>query len=117
WVCIWIYNFRWNALLTALDLLELEHDPRFADPADRRTNWDALFAIFQAKVADMSAEDLVEILQQAQVIAAKAYRASELHKNRHLDARDYWEEVEGRRILGPAFRLTRTPRRVRSGAP
>lgn len=117
WVCIWIYNFRWNALLTALDLLELEHDPRFADPADRRSHWDALFAIFQAKVAEMSAEDLVEILQQAQVIAAKAYRPSELSNNRHLDARNYWEEVEGKRILGPAFRLTKTPRRVQSGAP
>ncbi|WEJ59764.1 CoA transferase [Devosia sp. FJ2-5-3] len=117
WVCIWIYNFRWQALLAALDLPELEHDARFADPAERRTNWDALFAIFQAKVADMSAEDLVEILQQAQVIAAKAYRPSELMHNRHLDARDYWEEIEGKRILGPAFRLTRTPRRVQGAAP
>jgi crotonobetainyl-CoA:carnitine CoA-transferase CaiB-like acyl-CoA transferase len=117
WVCIWIYNFRWHALLQALGLPELEDDPRFADPADRRQNWDVLFAIFQAKVADLPAEDLVEMLQQAQVIAAKAYRPSELVNNRHLDARDYWGEVDGRRILGPSFRLTRTPRRVRSGAP
>jgi len=117
WVCIWIYNFRWHALLEALGLPELEHDPRFADPAERRANWDALFAIFQAKVADMPAEDLVEILQRAQVIAAKAYRPSELIDNRHLKARNYWESVDGRRMLGPAFRLTRTPRRVQGGAP
>jgi crotonobetainyl-CoA:carnitine CoA-transferase CaiB-like acyl-CoA transferase len=117
WVCIWIYNFRWNALLTALGLLELEHDPRFEDPAERRANWDQLFAIFQAKVADMAAEDLVEILQQAQVIAAKAYRPSELIGNRHLAARDYWESVDGRTILGPPFRLYSTPRQVQSGAP
>lgn len=117
WVCIWIYNFRWHALLEALDLPELEHDPRFADPAERRANWDELFALFQAKVADMQAEDLVEILQKAQVIAAKAYRPSELVGNRHLNAREYWGSVDGRRVLGPAFRLTRTPRQLRSGAP
>lgn len=117
WVCIWIYNFRWHALLEALDLLELEKDARFAEPSERRANWDALFAIFQAKVADIGAEDLVEILQRAQVIAAKAYRPSELIDNRNLNARQYWGEVEGRRILGPAFRLTKTPRQVDKGAP
>lgn len=112
WVCIWIYNFRWHALLEALDLLELEQDARFAEPAERRANWDALFAIIQAKVADILAEDLVEILQKAQVIAAKAYRPSELIDNRHLNSRNYWGEVDGRRLLGPAFRLTKTPRVV-----
>jgi Predicted acyl-CoA transferases/carnitine dehydratase len=117
WVCIWIYNFRWHALLQALDLLELEHDARFAEPIARRTHWDALFAIIQAKVAQMSAEDLVDILQRAQVIAAKAYRPSELIENGHLAARNYWEEIDGRRLLGPAFRLHGTPRRIASGAP
>jgi crotonobetainyl-CoA:carnitine CoA-transferase CaiB-like acyl-CoA transferase len=117
WVCIWIYNFRWHALLEALGLPELEHDPRFADPADRRANWDALFAAFQARVADWSAEDLVEILQNAQVIAAKAYRPSELHGMRHLAERGYWEEIDGRPVLGPPFRLSATPRKLRSGPP
>jgi crotonobetainyl-CoA:carnitine CoA-transferase CaiB-like acyl-CoA transferase len=117
WVCIWIYNFRWHALLKALDLLELEHDTRFADPAERRANWDTLFSIFQAKAAEMQAEDLVEILQNAQVIAAKAYRPSELIGSHHLVERGYWEELDGRTILGPSFRLTTTPRRVRCLAP
>ncbi|ODT72557.1 MAG: hypothetical protein ABS75_03670 [Pelagibacterium sp. SCN 63-23] len=117
WVCIWIYNFRWHALLEALGLPELERDARFADASDRRDNWDALFAIFQAKVADMSAERLVEVLQNAQVIAAKAYRPSELVDNNHLDSRGYWEEVDGRRALGPAFRLHAAPRQLLGGAP
>jgi len=117
WVCIWIYDFRWNAVLTALGLTEIEHDPRFAKPADRRKNWDELFAIIQAKIADQAAEDVVEALQQAQVIAAKAYRPSELRESAHLKARDYWEEVDGHTILGPAFRLYQTPRRISRGAP
>ncbi|KKX33380.1 hypothetical protein YH62_07730 [Rhizobium sp. LC145] len=117
WVCIWIYNFRWHALLEALGLLELEHEERFADPANRRANWDALFSIFQSRVAEMAAEDLVEILQKAQVIAAKAYRPSELIRSRHLVERGYWETLDGRTILGAPFRLSATPRRVCGLAP
>ncbi|AYG60961.1 CaiB/BaiF CoA transferase family protein [Rhizobium jaguaris] len=117
WVCIWIYNHRWYAVCTALDLPEMERDARFADPAIRRRNWDAMFAIIQEKVADLAAEDLVERLQQAQVIAAKAYRPSEQFGNAHLNSRNYWESVDGRVILGPPFRMSETPRRVRAGAP
>ncbi|MQW61582.1 hypothetical protein GHK33_02390 [Sinorhizobium meliloti] len=117
WVCIWIYNFRWHALLEALGLLELEHDERFADPANRRANWDALFSILQSRVAEMAAEDLVEILQKAQVIAAKAYRPSELIRSRHLVQRGYWETLDGRTILGSPFRMSATPRCVGSLAP
>ncbi|MEZ2131482.1 MULTISPECIES: CaiB/BaiF CoA transferase family protein [unclassified Sinorhizobium] len=117
WVCIWVYNHRWQAVCAALDMPEIEADVRFADPAIRRVNWDALFAIIQDRVADLDAEDLVERLQQAQVIAAKAYRPSELFGNAHLNHRNYWQKVDGRVILGPPFRMSETPRRVRSGAP
>lgn len=113
WVCIWIYNFRWLALLDTLGLPELAVDPRFAEPGPRRENWDALFAVFQEKVADLSAEDLVNDLQAAQVIAAKASRLTELRDNSHLTARGYWQEAAGRTILGPPFRLSKTPRVVR----
>jgi crotonobetainyl-CoA:carnitine CoA-transferase CaiB-like acyl-CoA transferase len=117
WVCIWIYNHRWHAVCAALDLPEVEHDQRFADPATRRQNWDALFAIIQDKVAGLVSEELVARLQAAQVIAAKAYRPSEQFGNSHLNSRGYWECADGRVILGPPFRLGLTPRKVRSGAP
>lgn len=117
WVCIWIYNHRWSAVLEVLGLSELESDPRFREPKTRRENWAELFGIIQEKAADLLAEDLVEALQKAQVIAAKSYRPSEQFHNRHLKARGYWEEVGGRPILGPPFRLSRTPRIVASAAP
>jgi len=117
WVCIWIYNHRWSAVCTALDLSYLETDPRFSEPQIRRANWDTLYEIIQKKVANHSAEELVERLQKAQVIAAKAYRPSEQVHNRHLNGRDYWEKANGRLILGAPFRMSRTPRRVTSGAP
>ncbi|WP_162183321.1 CaiB/BaiF CoA transferase family protein [Neorhizobium vignae] len=117
WVCIWIYNHRWRAVCTALDLLSLEADPRFSEPQVRRVNWETLYEIIQDKVKDWSAEELVDRLQKAQIIAAKAYRPSEQIHNRHLSGRHYWEKVEGGLILGPPFRLSATPRLVRSGAP
>ncbi|MEJ1159415.1 CaiB/BaiF CoA transferase family protein [Prosthecomicrobium sp. N25] len=118
WVCIWIYNHRWTAVCRTLGLEDLEADPRFADPAVRRDNWAALFAIIQERVAGWEAEDLVDRLQRAEVIAAKSFGLAELGRNRHLDSRGYWEFLaDGRRILGPAYRFGATPRRVERGAP
>ncbi|CAN5340666.1 CoA transferase [soil metagenome] len=121
WVCIWIYNFRWKAVCETLGLPELTDDPRFADPATRRGNWDELFRIVQKKVGDRDAEELVGALQDAEVIAAVAYRPSELHSNRHLAARHYWQQIDtsegSQTVLGPPFRMSRTPRRLRGGAP
>ncbi|MBP1842836.1 crotonobetainyl-CoA:carnitine CoA-transferase CaiB-like acyl-CoA transferase [Rhizobium petrolearium] len=117
WVCIWIYNHRWHAVCTALDLPHLENDPRFAEPAVRRANWETLYEIIQEKVTDQCAEELVERLQKAQVIAAKAYRPSEQLQNGHLNDRNYWEKADGRLILGTPYRMSVTPRKVASGAP
>jgi crotonobetainyl-CoA:carnitine CoA-transferase CaiB-like acyl-CoA transferase len=117
WVCIWIYNHRWSALCRALDLPDLEHDPRFADPAVRRMNWEALYATIQGKVAEQDAEELVDRLQRAQIIAAKAYRPSEQIANAHLNVRNYWQRVGGRTILGPPFRMGLTPRAIGRAAP
>jgi crotonobetainyl-CoA:carnitine CoA-transferase CaiB-like acyl-CoA transferase len=117
WVCIWIYNFRWRALCRALGLERLIDDPRFCEPAIRRTNWDEMFAIFQEHLADRAADELVEVLQAAQIIAAKAPGPSELHGDRHLAARGFWETSGGERILGAPFRMSATPRRTPAPAP
>ncbi|WP_343715691.1 CoA transferase [Inquilinus sp.] len=117
WVCIWIYNHRWSAVCRALGLESIEHDERFGAPIPRRAHWAELFAIIQDKVADLRAEDFVATLQQEEVIAAKAYRPTELYGSAHLAQRGYWETAEGRLILGPPFRLSRTPRQVRPAAP
>jgi crotonobetainyl-CoA:carnitine CoA-transferase CaiB-like acyl-CoA transferase len=117
WVCIWIYNHRWKAVLGALGLGELEADPRVAEPTVRRRNWAELFALIQERVRGLAAEEVVEALQAAQVIAAKSYRPSELGRARHLRERGYWGEADGRPVLGPPWRLERTPRRAPRPAP
>jgi crotonobetainyl-CoA:carnitine CoA-transferase CaiB-like acyl-CoA transferase len=118
WVCIWIYNHRWERFCETVGLRHLLDDTRFADPAVRRGNWAALFEIVQAHLAGEEAESLVDRLQRADIIAAKSYRLTELPHQRHLQERGYWGRLpDGRPVLGPPFRLSRTPRRLRGGAP
>ena len=44
------------------------------------------------------------------MIAAKAYRPSELFGNSHLDGRGYWEAADGTDHPRPALPHERTPR-------
>ncbi|WEX09107.1 CoA transferase [Chelativorans sp. AA-79] len=119
WVCIWIYPHRFRALCETLRLESLPDDPRFANPAARARNWSALFDIIQEHLRNEDAEDVVRRLQEAQVIAACAYRPTELLNSPHLAARSYWEgfsdEAGDHLILGPPFRMSRTPRRRSAG--
>ena len=121
WVCIWVYPFRFAAMCRALGLDRLTRDPRFAETAERTRNWSALFDEIQQALADRDAEEVVRELQEAQVIAACAYRPSELAANPHLEARGFWEEalMGGKRVqvLGPPFRMSRTPRRLGAADP
>lgn len=118
WVCIWVYPFRFEAACRTLGIEACIDDPRFAETEARAKNWDAFFAIIQEKVRDRDAEEVVRDLQNAQVIAACAYRPGELQTSPHLKARQYWEQIEfdgqQRMILGPPFRLSRTPRSLGS---
>lgn len=115
WVCIWVYAFRFAAMCETLDMHDCIDDPRFSDPGARARNWDELFAIVQEKVRDRHAEDVVRSLQKARVIAACAYRPTQIMDNPHLSFRDYWERIddggERRLMLGPPFRMGKTPRR------
>ncbi len=121
WLCIWIYNHRFALACRTLGVPELIADPRFAAPLERQKNWDALVAILQDLLAQRNAVEVVAALQAAQIIAAKTSRPSELRHDPHLAARGYWDAVESgqemKTIVGTPFRLSRTPRRVRGGAP
>ncbi|SCY43111.1 CoA transferase [Paracoccus tibetensis] len=116
WVCIWVYPFRFSAMCRTLGLECLIDDPRFAEPVTRTRNWAALFDEIQEALVDRDAEEVVRHLQDAQVIAACAYRSSELAQNPHLEARGFWETVrmEGAevQVLGRPFRMSRAPQQL-----
>ncbi|HRY23500.1 MAG TPA: CoA transferase [Geminicoccaceae bacterium] len=113
WVCIWVYSNRFERLCRALGLEDCLEDPKFADLRERSGNWRGFFERVAAVVRDRDAEDLVAELQGLDIIAARAYRPSELRASRHLAARAYWRriEIDGARyvIPGPPFRFSATP--------
>jgi crotonobetainyl-CoA:carnitine CoA-transferase CaiB-like acyl-CoA transferase len=122
WVGVWVHLHRWRATCSAFGLPDLADDPRFADPKIRLDNWSALNAVFQEVAVRERADDLLHRLLEANAVAARAYRLTELWNDcAHLAERGFWETIDtasGRcPILGPQFRMSATPRQTSGGPP
>ena len=122
WVALWLQQPAWGAFCSTLGLAALEHDPRFALFKSRMDHWPELEARVQQEVRAWGADDLLQRLLNGRIVAAKAYRASQLWSDMpHLAARHYWQTVNTaggpRVVLGPQFRLSRTPSRAQVRAP
>jgi crotonobetainyl-CoA:carnitine CoA-transferase CaiB-like acyl-CoA transferase len=68
WVCLVVRTeHEWRSLTTTLGLTELADDPRFATPADRRVNDDALAGALAARFTDKPAAVWEALLTDADV--------------------------------------------------
>lgn len=122
WVSVWVHLHVWAGFCRAANIGELEQDPRFAKGKERQDNWAELTRRVQDSVGGMSGDEFLDRLLKERVAAAKAYTPMQLwNATPHLAERKYWESVstpEGPRpVLGPPFRLSRSPRHVTKGAP
>jgi crotonobetainyl-CoA:carnitine CoA-transferase CaiB-like acyl-CoA transferase len=122
WVTLWVYPYQWLDFCKALDLMHRHEDPRFASIEARQSNWSELVGLVQEQVADWPADEVVATMQAHRLITAKASALTSLVDNdAHLQARGFWETVStpqgSRRILGPPFRMSATPREPVTGAP
>ena len=121
WVTVFIYAHHWRATWAALNRPEVAEDPRFGNVEVRMRRWAEVVTLLGEAVADLPAAEVVRAMQAAGAVCSRSETPAELAASGHLAARGYWEEVDGpdgrRRILGPPFRLARTPRRVRGEAP
>ena len=104
WVLLRCYPFQWQDFCIALDALDLYQDRRFAEQADRAVNWHMLLEILQDRLGDRTADEIVARLRGRKLITAKSERPSRMGDDPHLNARDYWQEHDGRRVLGSLFR-------------
>lgn len=113
WVCLWVYSNRFSALCKAFGLDHCLTDPRFAEVSARVQNWGPFFELLQDKVATRDPDDLVAQLQGMNIIAARAFRISEIRHSRHLAARGYWRRVTvgGEEVVLPGvpWRMSATP--------
>jgi crotonobetainyl-CoA:carnitine CoA-transferase CaiB-like acyl-CoA transferase len=121
WVTLWIYGHQWRDFCAALECEYLLDDPRFSGINERQANWVEFIAIMQTHLGDWPADEVVSRLQARRLITAKASSLVALHSDPHLQARGYWETVSTpagpRTVLGPPFRMSRTPHLVARPAP
>lgn len=117
WVCLWVYSNRFATLCRAYGLEDCIDDPRFLTHADRSKNWPAFFAMLEERVADLDPDAFVAALQGMSIIAARAFRVSEIRASRHLAERGFWRSVtiDGEAYVMPRapFLMSRTPARAK----
>lgn len=84
----------WDGVCRTIGKPQLLAEPRFATPADRHANRDALFAEIAAWTSTRSKHDAMQALAEAGVCASFVYETSDLFTDPHLLARDFIQEVE-----------------------
>ncbi len=122
WIGMWVHGHTFKPMCEVLERPDWVTDPRFADPVDRQRNWSALAAEVQQQVRGFTSEETLQRLLKGRMVAAKAYTPNQLYRDcAHLSARQFWETVQTSTgpypVLGPSFRMSATPRRLRGAAP
>lgn len=113
---------QWKNLCTALNCMELQEDPRFADSASRCANAQACRASVGAVIGQMGTAELVQLLQEAGVPCGEVRTIDQVVADNQLAAREMIAEVEhptaGRyRLPGSPLKFSRTPGHVQGAAP
>ncbi len=92
-------------------------DERFADEFTRWQNQEALDEIIEDWTKQRSHLEVMELLQPAGVAAMPVYGGEEIVADKHVQARGIIQEVEHpvmgkKKVLGPPWRLSKTPARI-----
>jgi benzylsuccinate CoA-transferase BbsF subunit len=118
WVSIAVgTEAEWRALCGVIGDARLTRDERFADEFSRWQNQDALDGVIGEWTASRTPIEVMETLQAAGVAAMPVYGGEEIVTDRHVLARGAIEEVEHplmgkKKVLGPPWRLSKTPARI-----
>jgi formyl-CoA transferase len=123
----WVYiavllDSHWKVLARVIGFPELAEDPAFATFPGRSANRDACNAIVAAWTAERTRAEVVEILNQAELAVGPVNTYPEAVKDPHLLERDIIqptqiEDGSMATLNGPVAKFSRTPTRVRTGAP
>ena len=123
WVAIAVStDAQWRALCEAMGRADLADDPRFATLPGRHHNQDEIDGHIEAWTRERGHYEVMHTLQQAGIAAGPMLTPSQLLSDPHLEARGFFEvldraEVGGHPYPGPAFKLSKTPGRLRRPAP
>ena len=105
-------------LARALDLPELESDPRFAHASARRKNGDELEATLTERIAELPLGELLERLNAARVPGSKVNSIADVFEDPQVIARENLVRVPDDqggelRMVGVMPKLSETPGRIR----
>jgi crotonobetainyl-CoA:carnitine CoA-transferase CaiB-like acyl-CoA transferase len=115
-------DWYWKGFCRALDMPELETDPRFVTEQDRAENNEALIAIIDRVMAGKSRDEWVERFKSADLIFSVINSLSDLPEDPQVKANDYILDYD-HPVLGemrfPGFpvEFSKTPGRVKKHAP
>ncbi len=118
WVSIAVGSEEeWRALCGVIGDARLADGDRFADAFSRWQNQEALDEIISEWTIARTPIEVMQALQPAGVAAMPVYGGEEIVKDSHVLARGIIEEVEHplmgkKHVLGPPWRLSKTPARV-----
>jgi crotonobetainyl-CoA:carnitine CoA-transferase CaiB-like acyl-CoA transferase len=123
WVTVAVaHDAEWRRLCDALGAAALAREPWYATMDERRCHAEALDADLARLTRNHDAEELAHRLRVAGVPASKSATAIDVIGDQRLWDRELYRFVtdhrEGQRpILGPSWRMARTPARIERGAP
>jgi formyl-CoA transferase len=117
-----LLNSHWKILAVTIGFPELADDPNFATVVPRISNREACNALLGAWLAERTRAEAIEILDRAGIPIAPVNTYGEAARDPHVLERDMLQPTrldDGSTapITGPAVKFSRTPTRVRTGAP
>ncbi len=112
---------RWVAISTSaesvaqrvLELLGVDHDPRFGSFASRAEHRDELDDAVRQWIGARSFDEVMRAFENAHAAIAPVYTMRELLRDPHVQERNVFPKVDGIVMQGPVARLSRTPAELR----
>ena len=113
---------RWPKFCEALELPEIEHDPRFEGYGVRMGNIAELYEILDEAFLNKTSDEWMELLKEADCICAPVATYEDLIDDPQVRANDYIVEIDhptqGRLpVVGAPWRFSETPAKVAPSAP
>jgi formyl-CoA transferase len=117
-----LLDAHWKILARTIGCPELADDPGFATGRDRAKNRDACNAVVTAWLAERTRAEAIAIFDRAGLAISPVNTYAESARDPQVRERDMLqptrlEDGTTAPIVGPVAKFSRTPTRVRSGAP
>jgi formyl-CoA transferase len=113
---------NWTSFCAALGLQHLEHDPRFASVAERRSRYEELASLIEDVTRTQTSEHWYRVLEDAGVPCGILNRIDQVVVDEQVKARDFVVDLPHTklgqvRVTGSPMRLSRTPVRLERAGP